>query len=224
MDVRNIVNRLIDDIANGTSVSQILLKAQIIAYNIGDEKFSNLIECEQQGYSPNDEIPDYRKLKTMVKATFVGPFGKLQTVEVHSEAVEDKRIRDLLDFVEIREPLIQVEAMYNNAESSMMRMQLPVFAYSTIKEMYDSNGFEVHSANHCFPKESLLTIVETFKAKLLDSLLQFNDKLDWDMELTADKNKNLAKTIINNVYNIHATVANMGDGNVETQDISLTRQ
>ena len=216
MDSKNIVNSLIDDIANGAAISQILLKAQIIAYNVGDEKFSKLIKNEQQGYSPNDEIPDYRKLKSLVKATFVSPFGNPQTVEVHSEVVEDNRIRDLLNYVEIRVPLVQVEAMYNNAESGIIRMQLPVFAYSTIKDMYDSNGFEVHSANHYFPK------VETFKAKLLDSLLQFNDKLDWNLELSAAKNKDLAKTIINNVYNVHAAVANMGNGNVETQDIMLT--
>lgn len=222
MDSKKIVNSLIDDIANGAAISQILLKAQIIAYNVGDENFSKLIKSEQQGYSPNDDIPDYRKLKSMVKATFVSPFSNPQTVEVHSEVVEDIRIRDLLNYVEIRVPLVQVEAMYNNAESGIIRMQLPVFAYSTIKDMYDSNGFEVHSDNHYFPKESLLTIVETFKAKLLDSLLQFNDKLDWNLELSAAKNKDLAKTIINNVYNVHAAIANMGNGNVKTQDITLT--
>lgn len=222
MDSKIIVNSLIDDIANGAAISQILLKAQIIAYNVGDEKFSKLIKNEQQGYSPNDEIPDYRKLKSLVKASFVNSWGNVQTVDVHSEMIEDKRIRDLLTFVYVKDSLVQVEAMYNNAESGMVRVQVPVFAYPTIKSLYDSDGYEVHSANHCFPKESLLSIVEKVKAQLLDLLLQFNNKLDWNMELAADKNKNIAKTIINNVYNVHAAVANMGNGNVETQDITLT--
>lgn len=222
MDSKIIVNSLIDDIANGAAISQILLKAQIIAYNVGDEKFSKLIKNEQQGYSPNDEIPDYRKLKSLVKASFVNSWGNVQTVDVHSEMIEDKRIRDLLTFVYVKDSLVQVEAMYNNAESGMVRVQVPVFAYPTIKSLYDSDGYEVHSANHCFPKESLLSIVEKVKAQLLDLLLQFNNKLDWNMELAADKNKNMAKTIINNVYNVHAAVANMGNGNVETQDITLT--
>lgn len=115
--------------------------------------------------------------------------------------------------------------MYNNAESGMLRVQVPVFAYPTIKSLYDSDGYgyEVHSANHCFPKESLLSIVEIFKAQLLDLLLQFNDKLDWNMDLAAYKNQNMVKTIINNVYNVKAVVANMGNGNVETQDITLTK-
>lgn len=221
MDSKNIVNSLIDDIANGAAISQILLKAQIIAYNVGDEKFSKLIKNEQQGYSPNDDIPDYRKLKSMVKATFVNSWGNVQTVDVHSEMIEDKRIRDLLTFVYVKDSLVQVEAMYNNAESGMLRVQVPVFAYPTIKSLYDSDGYgyEVHSANHCFPKESLLSIVENVKAQLLDLLLQFNDKLDWKMELSADKNKDMAKTIINNVYNVKAVVANMGEGSVETNDI-----
>ena len=45
MDSKKIVNSLIDDIAtNGAAISQILLKAQIIAYNVGDENFSKLIK------------------------------------------------------------------------------------------------------------------------------------------------------------------------------------
>lgn len=222
MDSKKIVNSLIDDIANGAAISQILLKAQIIAYNVGDEKFSKLIKNEQQGYSPNDDIPNYRKLKSMVKATFVDSWGNVQTVDVHSEIIEDKRIRDLLTFVYVKESLVQVEAMYNNAESGMLRVKVPVFAYPTIKELYKNYNVKVYSANYCFSKESLLSIVENVKAQLLDLLLQFNDKLDWDMELTADKNKDMAKTIINNVYNVKAVVANMGNGNVETQDITLT--
>ena len=219
MDIRSIVNRLIDDIANGASISQILLKAQIVAFSIGDDMFSRLIKNEQQGYSSEDTMPDYRKVKTMVKATFVYPFNNIQTVNVPCEAIEDEKIRDLMTYVYVREPLVQVEAMYNNAESGMVTMQVPIFAYSTIKSLYNSNGYEVYSAKYCFPKESLLSIVENFKAQLLDLLLQFNDKLDWNMDISADKNKDMAKTIINNVYNVKAAVANMGSGNIETNDI-----
>lgn len=219
MDIRSIVNRLIDDIANGVSISQILLKAQIVAFSIGDDMFSGLIKNEQQGYSSEDTMPDYRKVKTMVKATFVYPFNNIQTVNVPCEAIEDERIRDLMTYVYVREPLVQVEAMYSNAESGMVTMQVPIFAYSTIKSLYNSDGYKVYSAKYCFPKESLLSIVENFKAQLLDLLLQFNDKLDWNMDISADKNKDMAKTIINNVYNVKAAVANMGSGNIETNDI-----
>lgn len=220
MDIRSIVNRLIDDIANGASISQILLKAQIVAFSIGDDMFSRLIKNEQQGYSSEDTMPDYRKVKTMVKATFVYPFNNIQqTVNVPCEAIEDEKIRDLMTYVYIRDPLVQVEAMYSNAESEMVTMQVPIFAYSTIKSLYNSDGYKVYSAKYCFPKESLLSIVENFKAQLLDLLLQFDKELDWNAELSDDKNKSMAKAIINNVYNVNAVVANMGSGNIETNDI-----
>ena len=48
MDVRKRVNTLIEDIANGTSINQILLKAQIVAFNVDDKRFSQLIKNEQQ--------------------------------------------------------------------------------------------------------------------------------------------------------------------------------
>lgn len=221
MDIRSIVNRLINDIANGASISQILSKAQIVAFSIGDDIFSELIKNEQLGYSSEKTAPDYRKVKTMVKASFVDSFNNFQTVNVPCEAIKDERIKELITYVYVREPLVQVEAMYNHAESGMVTMQVPIFAYSTIKSLYNSEDYEVFSAKHCFPKESLLSIVEIFKAQLLDLLLQFNDKLDWNLEISADKNKNMAKTIINNVYNVKAAVANMGNGNVKTQDIKI---
>lgn len=219
MDIRSIVNRLIDDIANGASISQILSKAQIVVFSISDDMFSKLIKNEQQGYSSEDIMPNYRKVKTMVKATFIDPFNNIQTVNVPCEAIEDEKIRDLMTYVYVREPLVQVEAMYNNAESGMVTMQVPIFAYSTIKSLYNSDGYKVYSAKYCFPKESLLSIVENFKAQLLDLLLQFDKELDWNAELSDDKNKSMAKAIINNVYNVNAVVANMGSGNIETNDI-----
>lgn len=189
MDVRKIVNTLIEDIANGTSINQILLKAQIVAFNVDDKRFSQLIKNEQQGYSAKDEIPDYRKQKAMVKATFVDSFQNVQTVEVHSEAIEDKRIRDLMMYVYVKEPLIQLEQMYENSETEMLRMSVPVFAYPTIEALYSNYNVKVYSSYYCFPKESLLSIVETFKAQLLDLLLQFDKELNWNIDLTDKKIK-----------------------------------
>lgn len=219
MDIRSIVNRLIDDIANGASISQILLKAQIVAFTIGDDMFSKLIKNEQQGYSSEDTMPDYRKVKTMVKATFVYPFNNIQTVNVPCEAIEDEKIRDLMTYVYVREPLVQVENMYNNAKGGMLSVQVPIYAFPVIKRLYKNSGAIVHSATYCIPKEYVLSIVEIFKAQLLDLLLKFDKELDWNAELSDDKNKSMVKAIVNNVYNVNAVVANMGSGNIETNDI-----
>ena len=221
MEIRTIVNNLIDDISNGVSVSQILLKAQIIAFNLADERFSLLIKNEQQGYSPKGEIPDYRKQKSMMKATFLDAFQNSQTIEVHTEAIEDERIKNLMTYVYVKEPLVQVEEMYKNAENGMVRVQVPVFAYPTIENLYKGYNVKLYSAYQYFPKESLLSIVETFKAQLLDMLLQFDKKLDWQLDISTGKNKSMAQTIIKNVYNIHAVVANTGNGTISTDDISV---
>lgn len=221
MDVKKIVNCLIDDIIGGTAISQILLKAQIVAYNIDDEMFSKLIKNEQQGYSSNAETPGYRQLKTKVNATFVDPLGNERTVEVHSETIEDEKIRNLMSYVCVKEPLVQIENIYKNAKSEMLKVLVPVFAYPIIKKLYAYNCLKVRSAHHYFSKESLLSIVEIFKAQLLELLLQFDKNLDWNIDLSTEQNREKVKTIINNVYHVKAVVANMGDGNVETNDIQL---
>lgn len=63
------------------------------------------------------------------------------------------------------------------------------FANPTIEALYSNYNVKVYSAYYCFPKESLLSIVETFKAQLLDLLLQFDKELNWNIDLTDKKIK-----------------------------------
>lgn len=220
MDIRKIVNELIVAISGNTSIDQILLKAQIVAFAIGNADFIKFIKSEQTGYSPEDAIPDYRHIRARVEATFVTPFFSAQTVTVPTELIEDKLINDLMTYTSMRQPLIQLEAMYNNEKGSLVSVQLPAFAYPTIESLYKRNGQKVHSAYQQFPKESLLSIVCTFKSRLLQMLLQFDKELDWKLDLTTGQNRQTATTIINN---IHAVVANTGSGNVDTKDINIKK-
>lgn len=221
MDIRKTVNDLIAYITDGTPISQVLLKAQIVAFNVGDEYFKRLIKSEQEGYTSEDELPSCRKQKCMVEATVVIPFQDTQTIEVHTEVIEDERIKELMSHAFIREPLVQLEAMYNNAGKDMLRIQLPTFAYPVIKDLYKGFNGQIHSAYQCFPKESILSIVDTFKSKLLDLLLRFDKELDWNIELSDSRNRTKAQTIIYNAYNINAAVANTGGGTIETKNIDI---
>lgn len=220
MDIRKVVYELIDAISGNSSIDQILLKAQIVAHGIDNAHFTNIIKCEQEGYSSKDAIPDYRNIRARVQATFVTPFYNYQTVIVPTELINDERIKDLMTFVTMRQQLIQLEAMYNNAKESLVSVQLPAFAYPTIESLYKQNGQKVYSAYQQFPKESLLSIVSTFKSRFLQMLLQFDKELDWQLDLTTGQNRQTATTIINN---IHAVVANTGSGNVDTKDIHLEK-
>lgn len=217
MDIRKIVNELIEAISGDSPIDQILLKAQIVAFAIDNADFTSFIKCEQAGYSPEDAIPDYRKISSRVQATFATPFFPSQTVTVPTELIKDQHIKDLMTFVTMRQPLIQLDAMYYNAIESLVSVELLAFAYPTIESLYKQNGQKVYSAFHQFPKESLLSIVCTFKSRLLQMLLQFDKELDWKLDLTTGYNRQTTTTIINN---INAVVANTGNGNVETKDIN----
>lgn len=220
MDIQKIVNELIEAISSDSPIDLILLKAQIVAFAIDNVDFTKFIKCEQAGYSPEDAIPDYRKISSRVQATFATPYFTTQTVIVPAELIKDKLIKDLMTFVSMRQPLIQLEAMYNNAKDSLVSVQLPAFAYPKIESLYKQNSQKVYSAYQQFPKETLLSIVCTFKSRLLQMLLQFDKELDWKLDLTTGQNRQTATTIINN---IHAVIANTGSGNVDTKDINIEK-
>lgn len=74
-----------ESIDSSTSVNQLLKKALIISKNISDDEFTSWIEKELNGYTNDDDLPDYRKVGGSFKA--YNPFHGL--VPIDFESVED---------------------------------------------------------------------------------------------------------------------------------------
>jgi hypothetical protein len=59
----------------GQEIGPILLKLRFLASRLGSGVLEEWVKHESEGYPPNAELPDYRKLGVAYKATFSGPFG-----------------------------------------------------------------------------------------------------------------------------------------------------
>jgi hypothetical protein len=57
-------------------VATLLRKARILAVRLNHEPLQRWVTSELESYGPEDELPDYRRLRHLdVKADFSGPFG-----------------------------------------------------------------------------------------------------------------------------------------------------
>lgn len=65
--MKELINKIIQDLGDEKPISGILLKSQIVASELGNQEFSNWIFPEQNGYTDVKSLPDYRKLGAIAK-------------------------------------------------------------------------------------------------------------------------------------------------------------
>ena len=61
MDINKICEELVSDITGKASISEVLLKTQLLAVATGVEDFRQWVNLEQNGYEKPLAAPDYRK-------------------------------------------------------------------------------------------------------------------------------------------------------------------
>ena len=215
MDYKAILENLIYDINDEASIEKILLKAQTLAFALGDDSFKEFIKHEQNGYPTTSNIPEYRILNTNVKAKVRSAFSlNSNIVEVHRELVQEKQIESLMFNAQIRHSLREIEHL--SQKEGDLYIHLPVYAYDFVKEQYQ-NISGVEDVWQEIPNYMFLGIISKFKSTLLDLLLRFNRDLNWNVDLASSDNKKRITQIIN----IHSAITNIGEGNVNAGDIHV---
>lgn len=218
MDIKKLVEEIISGLSDGMPISKILLKCQIVAANIGNGDFKTFIRKEQQGYSYQDKIPDYRVLNTLVKAEVAVPNGYM-TIDIPIEIIDaSDEEKCLMRQHTLVEPLFQIEDLCNNSNGKDLIVPLPAYAFPLIGTVLHYKN--VQKAWQRVPVSAARNIIEIFKSRLLDFLLRLDDELNWDIDFTSADNKKIVQNIVNNV-NIKANMVNTGSGTMNTGDIEI---
>lgn len=77
MEIKNLIESLILDLADNGNIVSISRKAQVVANLLGNAKFSSWVSKEfVNGYTVDDEMPEYRKIEAIdVCGTYIVPHG-----------------------------------------------------------------------------------------------------------------------------------------------------
>ena len=59
----------------GSEIGPILLKLRFLASRLGSTQLEDWVKHEAEGYPPESEVPEYRKLSVTYHGTWSGPFG-----------------------------------------------------------------------------------------------------------------------------------------------------
>ena len=202
----DIVIELQKDIINEEkTLSSLLRKAYFIAKKLQLDEWSSWIKKEMNGYGESDSIPDYRKVKGVIKGR--NPFYGWVPVDFC-----DIETENIISFYDVKQSIADIETLISD-KSSKLSIQLPM---SVAKQL----GVNTEIRNF-IGVGSISNIINCTRNKLLDWSLELQNKgikgtnMEF-LEEEVEKAKDTAPTSI--IYNISGEI----HGGIQTSHNSNT--
>lgn len=215
--MKNLVDRIIQDLGEDKPIKGILLKAQIVASKLNNNDFKTWIENEQNGYPDASNLPDYRVLNAIVKADLSIPFsGYVRNYTIPAGIYDDPIIEECICKVRITHSLQEIETIYENKKGGNVSTNLPAMAYTEVNKYVSGN---VEQLKQEFSVASLIHIVDIFKSKLLSFFLDIEKEMNVGINFSKIEEQQDKITQIMNTYYINSAIANTGVGSVSAGDI-----
>lgn len=187
-----------------------LRKAHLIASKLKLSEFDAWIQAELNGYSNynKDEIPDYRKVKGMLKA--FNPYNGWIPAQC-----PDDELEKMICEQKMWQPIGELQELYKQSAGGMFLYQFPAGQMEAIASMFDipiPMQFALHISTHL-----LKSIIEQVKNCLLEWTIRLEsegiigEKMRFTMEETT-----MAKTIPQQINYYYGPVV---QGNVRESQI-----
>lgn len=137
MDISKICEEIIADITGKASISEILLKTQILSTALGIQEFQQWVSNEQRGYDKPLEVPNYRQLRCNVTALLTIPYHATQTeMNVPVDAIQHKGAQQMLSTIYYSEPAIEAERVASFSNESLIRKPTPAMGHQFVQAIF----------------------------------------------------------------------------------------
>jgi len=214
------IKELINDLAyDKISISQGLTRAKLIAYKINDSSFKTWVYEELNGYSNDENLPDYRYLPCDLVGNAEIPFRGTREIIIDATALDEK-LNGKIYNVSIYQSISTIESLVPKKEGEFNYLGLHQKLVKDLREMTGSpNLIEAYRRVHY---TQLNSIVNNTKQKLIDTLLELNDNfpnLEDDFKPTPEQKEKVSTIINTNIYGgkVNSNVG-VGDEIVQNQD------
>lgn len=205
--IKDLIQSVIDDLMEGRDLSTILLKCQTIAHYLDNKVFKEWLSNEQHGYEDLNILPNYRIIPSTITASIVS-FNFREQKQIPQGAINSKYAH-LYDFT-VGAPLSEIERIANGDIKENILQPINACYYPVFQKII--SGGIVQGLNKETPAFSFIGILNNFKSKLLDFLLEIETELDFSLEFTNEKNQKKIAQIMN--QNIYAGIVHSGDGDI----------
>lgn len=203
--IKNFINSNMD-------INTALQNLMAILYCLEDENLINWANKELSGYDSINELPEYRKLKGRVMASYIVGNMKYSNAPFIISHLDDDIQENLIN-INLYSSISTLEEMKNKGESRIGKPIPPEF-YIFLQENTNAHIIEA-SVNTDL--SSINDVISKVRVKILKTLLflekEFGnlDELDIDISI---KNKEELKNIVQHIhFNLYDNSIKIGDGN-----------
>ena len=203
--IKNFINSNMD-------INTALQNLMAILYCLEDENLINWANKELSGYDSINELPEYRKLKGRVMASYIVGNMKYSNAQFIISHLDDDIQENLIN-INLYSSISTLEEMKNKGESRIGKPIPPEF-YILLQENTNAHIIEA-SVNTDL--SSINDVISKVRVKILKTLLflekEFGnlDELDIDISI---KNKEELKNIVQHIhFNLYDNSIKIGDGN-----------
>jgi hypothetical protein len=203
-DMAYTATELVDDIIHSASdsnesVSALLRKCLMLAFQLKNDKLKTWVERELNGYKAENEIPAYRKINAVAKGNFIRLDGIVLRNQPLQSFVLDPKDRHFATEIELLQPIAAYAALSPNPEG------VPILEWPPdLTVYYQDKFFENYTLNRAWqviPPSVLVGLVDTVRTRILRFALELKDELD----LVSDDPKKLPaaqieRNVVNNIY------------------------
>ncbi|MFC4686582.1 hypothetical protein ACFO4P_06505 [Epilithonimonas pallida] len=214
------LQEVIEDIINTEkSLSAALIKLNYFGRLINNEELISYTNKELNGYSPSDEVPEYRKAVGMLRINLQAGWNRHNGILPVS--MLEKPYNEVFQYVRVKEGIAAIEKMRNETlqnDSGELCTSFPMEILSILQEparkLYKSDvRMDVIGASLCTNENIVVEIPNAIRTKLLDFAMSIAKEFGYSIEIeTFNKNSELNNQTINNYMS--TTINNNGDGNL----------
>jgi hypothetical protein len=214
-----IIEELIQELTSGTAnIETALLKAQVLAHQLGDMDMKKWVDRELRGYENDVDVPQYRVTNVILIGDISDGYWR------HPDRVLptfhlDEKIRRKLTVREIRDSISVVNEMANPERKFFITVQ-PEYFHLLAQNF--TNGYEIEQARGSYPAGSMTQVITQVRARLLDFVLELSSRMPGKSSPSeikdAAERKEVNKLFNNTIFGNNTTII---IGNNNSQDIKI---
>lgn len=213
MNIKNLVESIIYDIADSKiKIGDLLRKTRILAFKLQNENLKSWLDNEVNGYSDEDELPQYRKLSAVLFGQITqnrGFAGLAQHAHFRLPVDHlDDKIRSLVQSWNCYNPISEIQHIIDaQSNEGCLHVTCNTKIISLIQQRLEWN---VHIDQIWLEVQiyDLVNIIESVKNQLLEMMLTIDSELELGVDFNLPQDRQRVNRIVNNIT---AGVANFGD-------------
>ena len=168
--------QLMQDVADQSNpLSSVLLRARLLAKELGSAEFNEWVKLELNGYPENDKLPDYRIIFPRFFGHFHGGFGAAtKNVPLNTSGFPDE-IRGLVEKHPMPDNVAAIEQLLET-DTEIFNNPQPGFVVEAFRRYGDQISYQtLNHVNAIFTKPVVVGILHTTRTRFLEFLIQLSE-------------------------------------------------